>query len=147
MRLLIECQKFIKIADRSKYGWGVVAEYTVDELAEDRDDVKHLEKAEKAAERKATKRKPTTKTGKGRYSTQPPGPSGSTPVSAAMPYAPYPPKWPQLLPALMLATGPCFACGEIGYLRTRQCQLKPGSGILCAWVHWGGGGGGGGGTM
>ena len=37
----------IKIADRSDNGWGVVAEYTADELAEDSDDEKRLEKAEK----------------------------------------------------------------------------------------------------
>ena len=50
-RLLAERQKLIKIADRS--GLGVVAEYTADELADNSDDEKRLEKAEKAAERKA----------------------------------------------------------------------------------------------
>ena len=48
--LLAERQKLIKIADRSANGWSVVAEYTADELAADE---KRLEKAEKAAERKA----------------------------------------------------------------------------------------------
>ena len=52
-RLLAERQKLIKIADRSTNGWGVVAEYTADELADDSDDEKCLEKAEKVAERKA----------------------------------------------------------------------------------------------
>ena len=46
-RLLADRQKLIKIADRSENGWGVVAEYTADELAEDSDDEKRLEKAEK----------------------------------------------------------------------------------------------------
>ena len=46
-RLLADRQKLIKIADRSDNGWGVVAEYTADELAEDSDDEKRLEKAEK----------------------------------------------------------------------------------------------------
>ena len=55
--LLGECQKLIKIADRSELGWGVVAEYTADELAEDSDDKKRLEKAERAAEQKAARRK------------------------------------------------------------------------------------------
>ena len=50
--LLAERQKLIKIADRSANGWGVVAEYTADELADDSEDEKRLEKAEKAAERK-----------------------------------------------------------------------------------------------
>ena len=56
-RLLTERQKLIKIADRSANGWGVVTEYTADELADDSDDEKRLEKAEKAAERKAVLRK------------------------------------------------------------------------------------------
>ena len=47
----------IKIADRSVNDWGVVTEYTADELADDSDDEKRLEKAEKAAERKAVLRK------------------------------------------------------------------------------------------
>ena len=46
-RFLPDRQKLKKIADRSDNGWGVVAEYTADELAEDSDDEKHLEKAEK----------------------------------------------------------------------------------------------------
>ena len=56
-RLLTERQKLIKIADHSEYGWGVVAEYTTDELAEDSDDEKWIEKAGKAAEQKAAKRR------------------------------------------------------------------------------------------
>ena len=56
-RLLTERQKLIKIADRSANGWGVIAEYTADELADDSDDEKRLEKAEKAAEQKARLRK------------------------------------------------------------------------------------------
>jgi hypothetical protein len=56
-QLLAERQKLIKIADRSEHGWGVVAEYTTDKLAEDSDDEKRIEKAEKAAELKATKRR------------------------------------------------------------------------------------------
>lgn len=51
--LLSERQKLIKIADRSANGWGVVAEYTADELADDSEGEKRIEKAEKAAERKA----------------------------------------------------------------------------------------------
>ena len=57
VRLLSERQKPIKIADRSEFGWGVVAEYTADELVEDSDYEKRPDKAEKAAERKARKKK------------------------------------------------------------------------------------------
>ena len=56
-KLLAEKQKLIRIADRSELGWGVVAEYTADELADDSDDEKRIEKAEKEAERKAGKKK------------------------------------------------------------------------------------------
>ena len=104
MKLLAERQKLIKIADRSEYGWGVVAEYTADELADDSDDEKRLEKAEKAAERKAAKRKrkraeSSVKTGKGRYSTLQSALSGPAPVAAAS--TTYPSKRSQLLPAPM----------------------------------------------
>ena len=47
----------IKIADRSEYGWEVVAEYEADELASGSEDKKKIEKAEKAAEGKAQEKK------------------------------------------------------------------------------------------
>ncbi|XP_065883338.1 uncharacterized protein [Dysidea avara] len=53
MRSLKLRQKAIKLADRSEFGWSLVAEYDADELADDSDDEKKIEKAEKAAERKA----------------------------------------------------------------------------------------------
>ena len=56
-RLIAARQKLIHIADRSELGWGVVAEYTADELADDSGDEKRIERAEKEAERKAGKRK------------------------------------------------------------------------------------------
>ena len=48
MKLLSECQKLVKFADRSKFGWGVISEYTTDDLALDSNDKKCIEKAEKA---------------------------------------------------------------------------------------------------
>ena len=45
------------MADRSELGWAGVAEYQVDELAENPDDKHRLENAEKAAERKMLARK------------------------------------------------------------------------------------------
>ena len=56
-QLLAERQKLICIADRLEHGWGVVVEYTADELADDSGDEKRLEKAERAAEHKAVKRR------------------------------------------------------------------------------------------
>ena len=45
-------QKLIKLADRSESGWAVVEEYDADALADNSDDERKIEKAEKAAERK-----------------------------------------------------------------------------------------------
>ena len=45
-------QKLIKIADKSKDGWQVVAEYESDELASGSEDEKRLKKAREAASRK-----------------------------------------------------------------------------------------------
>ncbi len=42
-KLIAKRQKLIRIADRSELGWGVVAEYTADELADGSDDEKRLE--------------------------------------------------------------------------------------------------------
>ena len=56
-QLLAERQKLIRIADWLEHGWGVVVEYTADELADDSGDEKWFVKAERAAEHKAVKRK------------------------------------------------------------------------------------------
>jgi len=55
--LLLEREKLIKVANRSEFSWEVVAKYMAYELAEDSNDEKRLEKAEKAAEQKAVKQK------------------------------------------------------------------------------------------
>ena len=52
-------QKLIQLADRSEFGWDAVKEYETDKLAENDDDAKRLEKAEKSAEQKALKRRKT----------------------------------------------------------------------------------------
>ena len=44
--------KLIKMADRSEYGWVVVAEYEYNELSMDSDDEKKISRAEKEAEKK-----------------------------------------------------------------------------------------------
>ena len=51
------CQKRIKVADRSDYGWVVVKAYDSDELAENSEDEKRLFRAKKAAEKKCSKRR------------------------------------------------------------------------------------------
>ena len=52
-------KKRIKIADHSEFGWSTVDEYEDDELASYDDDAKWLEKAEKAAAAKASKKRKT----------------------------------------------------------------------------------------
>ena len=51
-QLLRKRQKLIKIADKSKDGWQVVAEYESDELASGSEDEKRLKKARESASRK-----------------------------------------------------------------------------------------------
>ena len=52
-RSLLEQKKLIRLADSSKHGWSKVDEYTC--MADDSDDERRIEKAERAAERKAGK--------------------------------------------------------------------------------------------
>ncbi len=99
--------------DRSKLGWGVVAKYTTDELAEDSDDEKRLENAKKVAEHKALKKMKWA-------DLQPPpnkyGPS-CAPSAGGLPVADLQAAFPgrRLEPALSTlwgsphALGPCFA--------------------------------------
>ena len=51
-RLLRKRQKLIKIADKSKDGWQIVAEYESDELASGSEDQKRLKKDRETASRK-----------------------------------------------------------------------------------------------
>ena len=53
MALIIRRQKHIKMADCSDNGWAVVQEYEADELADNSDDEKKIEKTERAAKKKA----------------------------------------------------------------------------------------------
>ena len=129
-QLLAERQKLIKIADRSENGWGVVAEYTADELADDSDDEKRIEKAEKAAERKAGLRKrkraqqqqpkfprfPRRERGN-LYNLSFPSPALQWKPQQTLPVATGI-GGRRASPTTPRAVGPCFACGEMGHLRT-----------------------------
>jgi len=41
------CQKHIKVADRSRFGWGTINHYKSGPLTDDEDDEKHLHRSEK----------------------------------------------------------------------------------------------------
>ena len=55
--MIEEWQKLIRLADCSKHGWGMVEEYTADDLVVDSDDERQIENAERAANHKAAKRR------------------------------------------------------------------------------------------
>lgn len=146
--LLAARQKHIRIADRSEHGWNTVVEYEADELASDSDDEKKLEKAEKAADRKAQrgrKRKqdfqswkakrpssgaPSSYTygqlstggssGSGAYfNPATAGQRGGASASASATGVPKP-------------IGPCFHCLQMGHLR-RNCPRLSGSSTVGKW--------------
>ena len=80
-KIVAEWLNLIKIADRSEFGWGIVPEYTADELADDSDDEKRLERAENTAERKAGKRRRKVLTwavARGHAGQQAPGTAGAS---------------------------------------------------------------------
>ena len=64
LALIEERQKLIKLANHSDTGWLMFAEYQEDELAEDIDDEKRIEKAERSAERKLLKKRKGASKGK-----------------------------------------------------------------------------------
>ena len=49
--------KLILMADKSDFGWSTVSEYVADELAENSEDDKKIQKAERLAERKVAKKR------------------------------------------------------------------------------------------
>ena len=127
-------QKLIRLADRSEFGWDAVKEYETDELAENDDNAKRLEKAEKSAEQKALKRRKTAQyrygRGRGRraqgyaapHNQQMPASSG---VQAQVPPGVFQfrgnagssgqrPRVP----------GPCFNCTEMGHIRANCPKLS-----------------------
>ena len=56
MTLLTRRQKLIKFADQSESGWADVDKYEDDDLADDSEDEKRMEKAERLAGKKLTKK-------------------------------------------------------------------------------------------
>ena len=104
--LLAHRQKIIKLADRSESGWAAVDEYEGDDLAEDSDDEKRMEKAENRAERKLAKKRKIKearmKDDVGAKSAIPPGA-----------LRPFPARFP---------AGTCFECGDPGHWR-KECPM------------------------
>ena len=140
LALIEDRQKLIKLADRSDTGWLMVAEYQEDELAEDSDDEKRIEKAEKRAERKLLKKRKGA--GKGKAPVMPDkarggwaqqrSTAGQWQLGQQAPLTPWRSLGKQPT-GLARPIGPCFACGELGHLR-HQCR-KAGPSLAPAASH------------
>ena len=138
IELLSRRKKLIKLVDRSEAGWAFVEEYVEDDLAEDSDDERRIEKAERAAEKKLAKRKrerdATTRRTVGRQNerTEPLDPDSKRPHRAKEPTP--------LVPFKGSAPGACHQCGEFGHWR-RDCPKRTAAGPTYPLFDVGSGGG------
>ena len=121
LRALATRQKFIKIADRSEFGWATVKYYQDDPLASDSDDEKDLSRAEKEArkdaERQAAKRRRVRQPAnvkKPRQNQWPDQGAGAGGDAVLMPSSgSVRPRQPRMVPG---PVGPCWRCGGFGHL-------------------------------
>ena len=137
-----ERQKLIRLADRSEHGWATVEEYLEDELADNSDDEKQMQKAEFRAGRKLRAKTAKKKGGVmqkrpvqvstvslGKYAPPPSSPATqfglSGTVPAGYPMATYS-KWPGVVGSASAVgpplQGPCFNCGKVGHVK-KFCPL------------------------
>lgn len=117
-------QKHIKVADSSEFGWTTVQHYDSNPLAENAEDEKRLEKAEKDAERESAKRRRDAGAKRRRnWTTETAGPSNKRGQTFLQTSAP-PPLMPhgqgQPKPRVL---GPCYRCGGFGHL-VATCPVK-----------------------
>ena len=109
-------------------------EYTIDELADDSEDEKRLEKAEHLAEKKGMKHKKHAEPPSSKQSAR--FVPASAAVMAGSPGYQGPPGYqvPPRQSAVPLSQsfkvpGPCFTCGEVGHIRSR-CPKSASGAVL-----------------
>ena len=122
---LAERQKHIRIADQSEHSWETVAAYIGNDVATNEDDARRIEKAEKTAEQRVSKRKrkvaATTAFQRAKR------PVASTGAPAQGPPQPPPfllPRPAYGQPSSARPVGPCWTCGEVGHLKTSCPRLS-----------------------
>jgi hypothetical protein len=146
MKLVRERQKLIRMADRSEHGWATVDEYLEDELADDSDDEKRMQKAEFRAGRKlkataaknaknkggSMQKRPVQGPSLGKYPSLANAPPAQSGWAGAVPgwnqqvagISAF--KWPGGVGAAPAAgpplQGPCFNCGKTGHVK-KFCPL------------------------
>jgi hypothetical protein len=128
MSFLARRQKLIKLADRSESGWAVVEEYDADALADNSDDERKIEKAEKAAERKLAKRR---KVQEGRQKAVVARSDGTEAIRQTLPALH--PKIPVVelkaggsgVVRGRFPVGSCFRCGDPGHFQRECPKMAP----------------------
>ena len=133
-KLLVDRQKLLRIADRSENGWATVEEYMEDELADNSDDEKRIQKAEMRAGRKlkaaaaAKRKKAVSRPASGMYGrSRPPqaawGRGSSIPawrLPAGQTVPPF--SQPSWYKPAGRSIGPCWHRGKEGHFRNK-CPL------------------------
>ena len=122
---LVERQKHIRIADQSKHSRKTVAAYIGNDVAANEDDARRIEKAEKTAEQRVSKRKwKAAATIASQRAKRPLPSSGPQPQGPPQP-APFPLPRPSYgHPSSAWAVGPCWANGKVGHLKTSCLRLS-----------------------
>ena len=118
MKCIEVCQKHIKVADRSEFGWSVISIYESDKLTDNSDDEKRLFKAEKEAERIRNKKKRASAAVGARKHT-------ATGTEALLKAATNGPVGARLPTPRSRPLGPCFRCSEFGHLAAKLRQTYP----------------------